>query len=72
MGYALIAITPEFSVILEAKPRDNRKRESYNERITYTIVTTEITKKCGLCREKCGLRDYKPTLLTKSDKLEVT
>ena len=21
----------------------------------YTIVTTEIAKKCGLCREKCGL-----------------
>ena len=51
------------SRVFEAKPRDNRKRESYNERIThtsiayltYTIVTTEISKKCGLCLEKCGL-----------------
>ena len=47
-------ITLEFSVIPEAKPRDNRKRESYNERIThtlayltYTIVTIEIAKSVG-------------------------
>ena len=31
-------ITLEFSVIPEAKPRDNRKRESYNERITHTLI----------------------------------
>ena len=30
--------TLEFSVIPEAKPRDNRKRESYNERITHTSI----------------------------------
>ena len=31
-------ITLEFSVIPEAKPRDNRKRESYNERKTHTLI----------------------------------
>ena len=75
-------------VIPEAKPRYNRKRESYNERIThtsiyqaYTIVTTEIAEKCGLCREKCGLCREKCGLcdyithtycIDQSDQLEVT
>ena len=31
-------ITLEFSVIPDAKPRDNRTRESYNERITHTSI----------------------------------
>ena len=31
-------ITLEFSVIPEEKPRDNQKRDSYNERITHTSI----------------------------------
>ena len=51
--------------------------------LTYTIVTTEIAKKCGLCREKCGLCREKcglcrekcelcDSLIDESDQLEVT
>ena len=44
--------------------------------LTYTIVTTDIAKKCGLCRglcqEKCGLRDYVTHTYYQSDQLEVT
>ena len=37
-GLCAHIITLEFSVIPEAKSRDNRKRESYSERITHTLI----------------------------------
>ena len=39
VGYALIAHNPHLDIAY----------------LTYTIVTMQIAKKCGLCRKKCGL-----------------